>query len=350
MHAFLDNLKAPLDLVTQRTKYYKHVLVAVFDSIGVPTSNLKFVEGSSYQVTKEYSLDNLRLCSIVNEHDAKRAGAEVVKQVDSPLLSGLLYPGMQALDEQYLGCDFQFGGIDQRKIFIFAEDFLPRLGYAKRAHLMNAMVPGLGGGKMSASDPNSKIDFLDPPEVVRKKIRSAFCEEGNPDNGVLGFVKAVLMPISQLRLERRQGLDGEELKQAAANQPPLAPEDAPEGTLFSVSRSGEFGGSLHYKTYQEIEEDFSRKELHPKDLKGAVAEAIISLLSPIQDAYKSDPDWQAVTAAAYPDPNAKPEVKKKKKEKVHRPPPGKGPNVQQTKSDAGLSSQQPTAEANDATK
>jgi tyrosyl-tRNA synthetase len=178
---------------------------------------------------------------------------------------------------------------------------------------MNAMVPGLGGGKMSASDPNSKIDFLDPPEVVRKKIRSAFCEEGNPDNGVLGFVKAVLIPISQLRLERRQGLDVEELKQAVANQPPLAPEDAPEGTLFSVSRSGEFGGSLHYKTYQEIEEDFSRKKLHPKDLKGAVAEAIINLLSPIQDAYNSDPDWQAVTAAAYPDPNAKPEVKKKKK-------------------------------------
>ena len=113
IHAFLDNLKAPLDLVAQRTAYYKRLLVAVFDSIGVPTSNLKFVEGSSYQLTKEYSLDNFKLCSIVNEHDAKRAGAEVVKQVESPLLSGLLYPGMQALDEQYLGCDFQFGGADQ---------------------------------------------------------------------------------------------------------------------------------------------------------------------------------------------------------------------------------------------
>jgi len=102
-----------LDLVAQRTKYYKNVLVAVFNSIGVPTNNLNFVDGSSYQLTKEYSLDNFRLCSVVNEHDAKRAGAEVVKQVDSPLLSGLLYPGMQALDEQYLGCDFQFGGLDQ---------------------------------------------------------------------------------------------------------------------------------------------------------------------------------------------------------------------------------------------
>ena len=51
---------------------------------------------------------------------------------------------------------------------------------------MNTMVPGLTqSGKMSSSDPNSKIDLLDPPEVVRKKIRGAFCEEGNvKENGV----------------------------------------------------------------------------------------------------------------------------------------------------------------------
>jgi len=54
----------------------------------------------------------------VTEHDAKKAGAEVVKQVDSALLSGLLYPGLQALDEQYLGVDFQFGGVDQVTLII----------------------------------------------------------------------------------------------------------------------------------------------------------------------------------------------------------------------------------------
>jgi hypothetical protein len=32
---------------------------------------------------------------MVTEHDAKKAGAEVVKQVDHPLLSGMLYPGLQ---------------------------------------------------------------------------------------------------------------------------------------------------------------------------------------------------------------------------------------------------------------
>ena len=113
VHAFLYNLKAPLELVSHRTKYYQHVLLAVFKTLGIPTSKLKFVEGSSYQLSREYNMDNYRLCAIVTEHDAKKAGAEVVKQVDSPLLSGLLYPGLQALDEQYLNVDFQFGGVDQ---------------------------------------------------------------------------------------------------------------------------------------------------------------------------------------------------------------------------------------------
>ena len=35
------------------------------------------------------------MSSIVSEHDAKKAGAEVVKQVQHPMLSGMLYPGLQ---------------------------------------------------------------------------------------------------------------------------------------------------------------------------------------------------------------------------------------------------------------
>ncbi|KAG5638128.1 hypothetical protein H0H81_001731 [Sphagnurus paluster] len=325
VHAFLDNLKAPLELVAHRTKYYKHVLLAVFTSLGIPTSKLEFVEGSSYQLTREYNLDNYKLCATVSEHDAKKAGAEVVKQVESPLLSGLLYPGLQALDEQYLDCDFQFGGVDQRKIFTFAELYLPRLGYRKRAHLMNAMVPGLAGGKMSSSDPNSKIDFLDAPEVVRKKLKLAFCEEGNVDeNGVLAFVEAVLIPVSQLRIARLKG--DPVLEKGLGDQQPFVALGAPEGTVFSVERDEKFGGSSHYKTFEEIKADFAAKILHPKDLKTAVANAINNLLAPIRKAFEEDEEWQQVEKLAYPDPNVK--VEKTKKKKVyHPPPPGKGKNA-----------------------
>ncbi|TFK81677.1 tyrosyl-tRNA synthetase [Polyporus arcularius HHB13444] len=354
VHAFLDNLKAPLELVAHRTQYYKKLLLAVFTSLGIPTSKLRFVEGSSYQLSREYSLDNYKLCTLVTEHDAKKAGAEVVKQVESPLLSGLLYPGMQALDEQYLGCDFQFGGVDQRKIFTFAELYLPRLGYAKRAHLMNPMVPGLGGGKMSSSDPNSKIDFLDPPEVVRRKIKNAFCEEGNTaENGVLAFVKAVLIPVSELRIERQQGktgADAEEGASAIGDQTPFALEGAPDGTVFSVFRKEEYGGSLHYKSFDELEADFAAKKLHPKDLKTAVADGIIRLLDPIRAAFEQDEEWKKTEKLAYPDPNAKPE---KKKKVYHPPPPGKGKNAKLADGAAGPAAPEgqaaPSAHAPDAT-
>jgi tyrosyl-tRNA synthetase len=146
IHAFLDNLKAPLDLVAHRAKYYELVVKSVLRAIGVSIDKLTFVKGSDYQLKQEYTMDLFRLSSIVTEHDAKKAGAEVVKQVSSPLLSGLIYPLMQALDEEHLGVDAQFGGVDQRKIFTLAAENLTKIGFKERAHLMNPMVPGLAGG------------------------------------------------------------------------------------------------------------------------------------------------------------------------------------------------------------
>ncbi|KAF8635113.1 hypothetical protein AX15_000550 [Amanita polypyramis BW_CC] len=343
VHAFLDNLKAPLDLVAHRTTYYKYILTTVFTSLGIPTSKLRFVEGSSYQLSKEYNLDNYKLCAIVTEHDAKKAGAEVVKQVESPLLSGLLYPGLQALDEEYLGVDFQFGGVDQRKIFTFAELYLPRLGYRKRAHLMNAMVPGLAGGKMSSSDPNSKIDFLDSAEQIRKKVKAAFCEEGNTeDNGLLSFVEAVLIPISQLRIDRLKG--DALLESGLGDQQPFISDNAPDGTVFSIEREEKFGGSLHYKSFADLKLDFEEKTLHPKDLKSGVGSAIVRLLEPIRKAFEENEKWKEIEKLAYPDPNAKPE-KKKKKEKVYRPPPpGKGKNVKSAEANGDATPSEATDE------
>lgn len=131
--------------MAHRTHYYKKILMAVFTSLGIPTSKLHFVEGSSYQLTKEYNLDNYKLCAIVTEHDAKKAGAEVVKQVESPLLSGLLYPGLQALDEQYLGCDFQFGGVDQVSICYTRDPCRPLTSAysAKSSRSRNSTSPAL---------------------------------------------------------------------------------------------------------------------------------------------------------------------------------------------------------------
>lgn len=69
-------------------------------------------------------------------------------------------------------------------------------GYITDFFFIFLTVPGLTGGKMSASDPDSKIDLLDSAAQVKKKLKKAFCEPGNvADNGVLAFVKHVLLPL-----------------------------------------------------------------------------------------------------------------------------------------------------------
>lgn len=321
IHAFLDNLKAPIELVRHRVQFYKHVLLAVFKAIGVPTERLTFVVGTEYQLSPAYTMDMYRAAALTTEHDSKKAGAEVVKQVASPLLSAMLYPGLQALDEQYLDVDFQFGGVDQRKIFTFAESLLPKLGYMKRAHLMNPMVPGLKGTKMSSSDHSSKIDFLDSADQIRSKIKSAVCEPKSTaadGNGVLAFAKTVLLPIARLRQE--SAALGQALPHAGGDGLAAAfvPEDAPKGTLFSISIPDKFGGGhRHYPDYASLEEAFSSGDVHPADLKKAVADALVKLIEPVQTTFQNDDEWKRIEALAYP--KEEPEQKKKTKAKKVNP-------------------------------
>ncbi|XP_053255050.1 tyrosine--tRNA ligase, cytoplasmic [Podarcis raffonei] len=277
LHGYLDNMKAPWELLELRTQYYENVIKAMLESIGVPLEKLKFIRGTDYQLSKEYTLDVYRLSSVVTQHDAKKAGAEVVKQVEHPLLSGLLYPGLQALDEEYLKVDAQFGGVDQRKIFTFAEKYLPSLGYAKRIHLMNPMVPGLTGSKMSSSEEESKIDLLDRKEDVKKKLKKAFCEPGNVENnGVLSFIKHVLFP---LRSE------------------------------FVILRDEKWGGNKTYTHYGDLEKDFADQVVHPGDLKNSVEVALNKLLEPIREKFNSS-QMKKLASSAYPDPSkAKPSAK-----------------------------------------
>lgn len=265
-------MKAPWELLALRTKYYEAVIKAMLSSINVPLDKLRFVKGTDYQLSREYTLDVYKLTSLVTQHDAKKAGAEVVKQIEYPLLSGLLYPGLQALDEEYLQVDAQFGGVDQRKIFTFSAKYLPMLGYEKRIHFMNPMVPGLTGAKMSSSEEDSKIDLVDSPANIKKKLKRAFCEPGNiQENGILSFIKHVLYP---------QFNDGEG---------------------FTVNRKPENGGDVTFLKYDDLESCFAKLELHPGDLKGAVEIYINKLLDPIRKTFES-PELKELNAKAYPPP------------------------------------------------
>jgi tyrosyl-tRNA synthetase len=258
IHGALDN--CPWDTLEKRFQYYKKIIPLMFKAVGMDVSNLEFVKGSDFQLSKDYVFDVLRMSTFTSINDCKRAAAEVVKFGDNPKLSGLIYPIMQALDEVYLGVDIQYGGVDQRKILMFARENLPKIGYRRQIELMTPMLPGLSGGKMSASDEKSKIDLLDSEKTIYEKFKKAFCPAGEiENNGVLAFAKYIIFVLKEDKNEE-----------------------------FVVERDKKFGGNLSYKNYKELERDFVNKKLHPLDLKKAVAREVNQLLEIIRKNFKDN--------------------------------------------------------------
>lgn len=248
LHGSLDG--TPWPILEKRYDYYEKAISLIIRSTGVDLKNLEFVKGSDFQLKPEYMFDVLRMSSIVSMHDSQKAAAEVVKFGKNPKVAGFIYPLMQAVDEQYLEVDVQLGGTDQRKIMVLARETLPKLGYNPRIELLNPLIPGLIGKKMSASDSKSKIEILDDEKTIQTKLKNADMVAGNPDNGIMAFLKYVLMTIKGDKKEK-----------------------------LIVSRDKKYGGDLKYSSYAEIEKDFKAKKLHPLDLKNAVAKEIFNLLA-----------------------------------------------------------------------
>lgn len=137
---------------------------------------------------------------------------------------------------------------------------------------------------MSASDPNSKIDFLDGPELVVSKIKAALCAKGAPkDNGILAFVRRVIAPIGELK--KSQGRSVERV---------WAKTDEAVFTVFSA------GAEKNYASVDELDAAWEAGEFEEADLKDAVAAAINSLLAPIQKDLESDDTFKKTEEAAYP--------------------------------------------------
>ncbi|MHA2249252.1 MAG: tyrosine--tRNA ligase [Candidatus Kariarchaeaceae archaeon] len=269
LHAHLDDMKSPFDLLKYRTEYYKEVILGLLEGLSVDVSKLKFIVGTDFELSEKYALELLKLSSVVTFNRSKRAGAEVVRQKDDPKLGSFLYPLMQSLDVPHLECDIAFGGIDQRGIYMLSREIVPILGYNKPICVFNPMLPGLTGGKMSASDESSKINVLDTIKQVKKKVNKSFCPEKEVEgNTVLSFCKTVIFPF----LERK-------------------------GELYVINRHEKYGDKITYSSYIELEQDFVQGALHPADLKLGTGDYTNALLEPVRKRFSKNPE---LLKQAYP--------------------------------------------------
>lgn len=264
LHAALAGV--PWGILEKRYNYYEKAITLLLKTIGVDIKKLEFIKGSEFQLAPEYFHDLLRLSTITTINESKHAASEVVKLGDNPKLAGTIYPLMQALDEEYLKVDCQFGGMDQRKIMVYAREYLPKIGYKPRIEMINPIIRGLVGEKMSSSIESSKIDLLNDEESVKKKINGAEMVEGNPDNGVMALLKYFIFVLKNDKKEK-----------------------------FAVERPAKFGGDKTYSSYEEVEEDFVSKKLHPLDLKNAVAKEINLILK----SFRNDKEMHKLHKEAY---------------------------------------------------
>ena len=274
LHARLDSLKTTPELIELRCTYYERMIKTVLAALHIPLDKLIFVRGTSFQLTPQYTFDMYKLTTLVSVHDALKAGSRVVKQSEFPKLSGPLYPLLQILDEEYLGVDIQISGIDQKKITTLARDTLPLLGYKKRIELMTPMLTAINAKpktldakeesdidqKMSSSDLNSKIDFLDTKNEIKRKINQAYCLEGDLTfNPLMELMKLVIFPL---------------LKHLGKPN-------------FIINRPEKYGGAITYTNFEQLKIDFAEKKLHPQDLKMGIADCLNNFFEPIRQEFST---------------------------------------------------------------
>lgn len=272
IHAELDIEKTPRELVSARTEYYKKAISAMIESAGLSTSEVEFVEGSSFQHSPEYQKGTMKIMEKTTVNRMKRAVNEVVRHSDSMKCSGLLYSAMQIMDCASAGLDVDvaYGGTDQRRIYMLGREVLPKIGESKPTCLFAPLLSGLSGGKMSASDESSKIGIHDDAETIEEKMNQAFCPAGQKeDNGVLEYVEYLIFPV----LEER----GEE---------------------FEIERPEDYGGDVSYSSFTNLEQDFMEEELHPKDLKQGASKHLAEIMRPVRQKFS---DEQKLLSEAYPD-------------------------------------------------
>ncbi len=255
--------------------YFKEGMKASLKCVGGNPEKLKFVLGSDLyhnndlywvtviDVSKHTSLSRMQRSITIM---GRKEGGDVD-------FAKLIYPPMQVADIFIQGVNLPHAGLDQRKAHVIARDVAMKLSFSpllsskgeqiKPVALHHHLILGLGKPlvwpvpkeqlqelwgslKMSKSKPDTCIFIHDSPEEIKRKITKAFCPEKEIEfNPLIDWAERLVIPI--------------------------------KGKI-EIKRDKKFGGDKKYLSIESLKKDFLQGELHPTDLKNAVAEALIQIL------------------------------------------------------------------------
>ena len=263
-HAWANHkLGGDLEKIKTTGEYF----IEVWKACGMDLENVEFVWASDLVKKDGYWETVMRIAITKNLPRIIRT-VQIMgrKETDSLSASQILYPLMQAADIFMLEANITQLGMDQRKVNMLAREVAEELGYVKPIIVSHHMLLGLlppdekSEGedanerairlKMSKSKPDSAIFMTDSKEDIQRKIKNAWCPEGDiSENPVLEYCKYIIF-----------GKQNEMI----------------------IERKTEHGGDLKYSNYIDLEDDFKNKKLHPVDLKNALIKYLDEYLEPVR--------------------------------------------------------------------
>ncbi len=194
------------------------------------------------------------------------------KEGEAQDTASLFYPCMQVTDIFQMDIDICQLGMDQRKANILAREVAQKYKWKVPVAVHHAYLLGLKGApsdlktmsdaegmsfKMSKSDPNSSILVHDTPDVIIKKINSAYCPEkvieGNP---MFDYLDKLIIDDKSLPI--------------------------------TIDRPQKFGGPVEAKNYDDLIAIYKAGKIHPADLKPFVAAELEKQIKPIREHFEKD--------------------------------------------------------------
>lgn len=270
-HAWINNkLGGDLQLIRRAADLFKHSWIA----LGVPEHKIEFIYSDELYDDLSYWTKTINIAKNLTMARTRRT-LEIAgrKETDAKHVSDFLYTPMQVADIFQLEVQICQLGIDQRKANVVARELGEKLGFWKPScvhhHLLQGLekpkiwpIPkgqeknALSSAKMSKSKPDTCVFIHDHPETIKKKVAQAFCPEKIVAfNPILDICKHIIFREKEtLRIER------------------------PE----------KFGGRAEFPNYHELEKAYRKGDLHPQDLKNAVAEELAILLEPVRRYFTSN--------------------------------------------------------------
>jgi tyrosyl-tRNA synthetase len=266
-HSFINNkFGGDWDKILKAAKYYEKAFK--FFCPGV-----KIVLGSElYRNNLEYWRNVIKFSKHMTIARSLRCMTIMGRSESEKLdLSQYFYPPMQAVDIKEIGADIPHGGMDQRKAHVLAREIFPKMGWKKPVAVHHHLLMGIAkpmelktkdkleqviASKMSKSKPWTAIFIHDTEEQIKEKLRKAWCPEKVTEmNPVLEIVKHVIFH---------------------------------ENKTFLIERLAKFGGTIEFQSYEELEKAYRIGEVHPQDLKNAVAKEIAIILEPVRKYFETD--------------------------------------------------------------